>query len=265
MVFALDTLALGVPDVAAARTFYTSVFAPETTDSATVVTLDMHGTAKIALQAIETLADHAQLAPAASGFRGYVLSSIVSQPSEVETLVHAAVQGGATVLKPAKKGIFGGFSAVFRAPDGTVWKLSSQAKKDTDAAKNPPQPSETAIFLGVAEPKSTKGFYTALGLSVDRDYGNKFVDFTVAPKAWRVGLMPRKDLAKDAGVDAAGEGFHGAAPTHVAYSREEVDTLISTATSVGGRVVLPASETSTGGYRGYVSDPDGFVWQIAAG
>lgn len=176
MVFALDTLALGVPDVAAARSFYTSVFAPETTESAGSVTLDMHGTGNIALQAIETLADDAQVAPEASGFRGYVVSSIVSQPSEVEALMHAGAQGGATVLKPAKKGFFGGFSGVFRAPDGTVWKLSAQAKKDTGPAKNPPQPSETPIFLGVAEPKSSKEFYTALGLTVDRDYGNKFVD-----------------------------------------------------------------------------------------
>lgn len=45
----------------------------------------------------------------------------------------------------------------------------------------PPKPTEIATFLGVATPKASKTFYVALGVTIDRDYGNKFVDFALTP------------------------------------------------------------------------------------
>ncbi|MGX1763196.1 glyoxalase, partial [Streptomyces lydicus] len=51
-----------------------------------------------------------------SGFRGFILSLVVSQPSTVDSLVGSAVQAGATVVKPAKKS-FWGYGAVVQAPD----------------------------------------------------------------------------------------------------------------------------------------------------
>jgi hypothetical protein len=38
-----------------------------------------------------------------SGFRGFTLSLIVSQPSNVDTLVRSALDAGATTLRPVKK------------------------------------------------------------------------------------------------------------------------------------------------------------------
>ena len=54
-----------------------------------------------------------------TGFRGFMLSLVVSQPSTVDSLIGTALDGGATALKPAKKG-FWGYGGV--APDGFAWE-----------------------------------------------------------------------------------------------------------------------------------------------
>jgi uncharacterized protein len=258
MQLSLDVITLGVPDVEAARAFYSSAFSPTTTADG----LDMHGTGELALRPLDALAADAGTDPAGRGFRGFVLSCIVAQPSEVEALVDAAVAGGATVLKPAKKGFFGGFSATYRAPDGVIWKLAAPSKKDTGPASDPPRPTETEVILGVAEPKASKAFYEALGMSADRDYGDKFVDFTISEGVCRLGLMPRRSLAKDAGVDADGHGFPAAVLTHGAGSRDAVESILEAAASAGGSVTVAATQGEEGGYAGYFTDPDGYPWKV---
>lgn len=112
----LDVITLGVPGVQAARSFYTSALSATTTDYGQSVNLDMHRTGQVALYGTEALAVNTGAEPATSGFRGYIVSYIVSQPSEVETLLDAAVRDGAKVLKPAKKKFLSGFSAICQAP-----------------------------------------------------------------------------------------------------------------------------------------------------
>lgn len=266
MMLSLDVFTLGVPEVQAAHVFYTSVFSPTAADHGQYVNLDMRGTGQVALYGTEALAADADAdaEPATSGFRGYIVSYVVSQPSEVETLLEAAARSGAKVLKPAKKSLFGAFSAVFQAPDGAVWKLAAPTKKDTGPAGEPPLPTETGVLLGVAEPKASKAFYAALGMTVDRDYGNKYIDFRPTPGTCRFGLMPRKALANDAGVDEDGAGFRAAVLNRRAESREEVDALLAAAVSAGGQIAVAAGETEWGGYSGHFTDPDGFVWKVAS-
>jgi predicted lactoylglutathione lyase len=263
-VLALDAITLGVPDVPAARDFYAAAFSPTITDHGQYVDVDLHGTGHIGLYGTESLASDAQAeATAPSGFRGYVLSTIVDQPSEVEALLDAAARGGAKVLQPAKKMLFAGFSAVYQAPDGAIWKLAAATRKNTGPAAQPPVPTETIAFLGVADLKASKSFYETLGMTVDRDYGTKFVDFQVRPGTCRLGLMPRKALAKDAGIDQEGSGSRAVVFNRRAGSREEVDAILSAATSAGGTDAVPAGETEWGGYSGHFTDPDGFRWKVA--
>ncbi|NED55054.1 glyoxalase, partial [Micromonospora aurantiaca] len=47
----------------------------------------------------------------ADGFRGFALSLVASQPGNVDALVRAALDAGATTLKPAAKS-FWGYGAV---------------------------------------------------------------------------------------------------------------------------------------------------------
>ncbi|MFI0353309.1 VOC family protein [Actinomadura sp. 9N407] len=262
MALSLDIITLGVPQVEAARTFYASAFSSAATGDDHTAGLDLNGTGRLAVDQIEALATHAGTKPATSGFRGYVLSCIVDRPAEVKALLDTAAANGATVVKPAKKALFGEFAAVYQAPDGAVWKLAAATKKDTEPVPDPPQPTETAVFLGVAKPKASKAFYETLGMSVDRDYGDKFIDFTIADGVCRLGLLPRKGLAKDAGVDEHGDGFSALVLTHTAPSRDDVDTLLAAAASAGGRVTTPATQTDEGHYAGHFTDPDGYHWRI---
>ncbi|MGI5271772.1 VOC family protein [Nonomuraea sp. CA-218870] len=257
MALTLDVVTLGAPDVPAARRFYSTALSPAVADDDDSVNLDLHGTGRLTLSAAEGLAAE----PVAAGFRGYVLTCVVNQPTEVRTLMDAAVRGGAEVLKPAKKALFGSFSGAFRAPDGAIWKLAAATGKDTGPAAESPVPTETTLILGVAAPKASKAFYEALGMSVDRDYGSKYVDFHPAKAAARLCLMERGVLARDAGTTRDGGGFPSMILTHTAGSREEVDALLASAAAAGGRITVAAAQT-TQGYSGSFTDPDGFWWRV---
>src|SRR6478672_9263220 len=76
---AIESVILEVSDAAAAEAFYTAAFGLGD---------------KVRVRTSE--------APA-TGFRGFILSLVVSQPSTVDSLIGTAVDAGATTLKPAKK------------------------------------------------------------------------------------------------------------------------------------------------------------------
>lgn len=261
----LDVITLGVPEVDAARDFYTAALSPTSTEGGDAAPLDLHGTGRLALRPIEALAAEADTDPGCAGFRGYVLSLIVERPSEVTALLDIAAASGATVIRPARRRLFGEFAAVHEAPDGTVWKLAAASKRDDGPVRSHPKPTETAIYLGVAKPAASKAFYEALGMSADRSYGDKFVDFTVTDGACRLGVLPRKALTKDTGVDGWGDGFSAAVLAHAAASRDEVDALLAAAESAGGRITVAPTRTDDGGYTGRFTDPDGYHWRITAG
>ena len=68
-----------------------------------------------------------------TGFRGFTLSLTVSQPSTVNGLIDAALDAGASAVKPATKSLWG-YGGVVQAPDGTLWKIATSAKKDKGPA-----------------------------------------------------------------------------------------------------------------------------------
>jgi predicted lactoylglutathione lyase len=50
-------------------------------------------------------------------------------PSTVSSLFDSAIVAGATMLKPVEKSLWG-YGGVVRAPDGSIWKVATSAKKD---------------------------------------------------------------------------------------------------------------------------------------
>jgi uncharacterized glyoxalase superfamily protein PhnB len=76
-------------------------------------------------------------------------------------------------------------------------------------------------------------------------------------------LYPRDELAKDANVAADGSGFRATSLAYNARNRAEVDSVLKEAQAAGAKIVKPAQEAFWGGYSGYFSDPDGFLWEIA--
>ena len=175
---AIESVILETPDVAAAETFY----AP----------FGLGG--KLRLRASD--------APT-TGFRGYELSLVVSQPGTVDNFVKVALDGGATVLKPAKKGLWG-YGGTVQAPDGAIWKIATSGKKDTGPATM--EFDSFVLLLGVADVKAAKQFYIDRGLSVGKGFGSKYVEFDTPTSSVRLALYSRKFAAKDAGVPIDGSG-----------------------------------------------------------
>ncbi|MFE2288870.1 glyoxalase [Streptomyces sp. NPDC059443] len=164
-----------------------------------------------------------------TGFRGFTLALTVSGPATVDGFVGAAVEAGATVLKPATKS-FWGYGGVVQAPDGTTWKISTSEKKDTGPATG--EIDEVILLIGVEDVKATKQFYVDRGHTVAKSFGGKYAEFAPGQSSpVKLALYKRRALAKDLGVPADGTGSH--------------------------RIVL-GSTTDT------FTDPDGFAWEAAA-
>lgn len=140
-----------------------------------------------------------------SGFRGHILSLVVAQPSTVDSLIGTALESGATIVKPAKKS-FWGYGGTIQAPDGTVWKIATSAKKDTGPATR--EVDDVVVLFGAGNVKATKQFYIDRGLTVAKSFGSKYVEFDAPASAIKLALYGRKAAAKDAGVDPEGTGSH---------------------------------------------------------
>ncbi|RDI66835.1 hypothetical protein DFR76_104588 [Nocardia pseudobrasiliensis] len=163
-----------------------------------------------------------------SGFRGFLLSLVVSQPSTVDSLVGTAIEAGFTVLAPAKKSLWG-YGAVLQAPDGTVWKVDTSKKKDVGPFTR--EIDNLVLLLGVADVKASKQFYVDRGLTVAKSFGGKYAEFENQGSSVSLAMYPRKAAAKDAGMSPEGSGSH--------------------------RIVMDS------GIGAFV-DPDGFVWEATA-
>ncbi|MFF3666841.1 glyoxalase [Microtetraspora malaysiensis] len=163
-----------------------------------------------------------------TGFRGFTLSLTVSQPANVNSLIGAALDAGASPVKPVTKS-FWGYGGVVQAPDGTIWKVATSAKKDTGPATR--QIDEIVLLLGAADVAASRRFYVDRGLAVAKSFGRKYVEFATGSSPVKLALYGRRALAKDAGVSPDGTGSH--------------------------RLVI-------GSDIGSFADPDGFAWETAS-
>jgi predicted lactoylglutathione lyase len=162
-----------------------------------------------------------------TGFRGFTLSLVVPGPGTVDALVGAALEAGAAPLKPVAKS-FWGYGGVVRAPDGTIWKVATSARKDPGPVTR--AIDSVALLLGVADVRASKRFYVERGLAVDKSFGGKYVQFAGSSPGITLALYGRRALAKDAGVPEEGSGSH--------------------------RLVVR-------GDAGAFTDPDGFAWEVS--
>ena len=76
------------------------------------------------------------------------------------------------------------------------------------------------------------------------------------------GLYGRDDLAADAGVDPKGSGFQGITLNYLVSTSKQVDELLAQAKRAGGKIVKEAHKPQWGGYLGYFSDLDGYLWKV---
>lgn len=199
----IESVTLEVPDPTAATAFYTAAFGLGT-----------------------RLRVRASDAPT-TGFRGFTLSLVVSQPSTVSSLIDSAVEAGATTLKPVEKSLWG-YGGVVQAPDGAIWKVATSAKKDTGPATR--EVDKIVLLMAATDVAASKRFYVDHGLAVGKSFG-KYVEFAMPSSPVKLGLYGRRALAKDAGVSPDGTGSH---------------------------------RLAIGSDAGPFTDPDGFAWEAAS-
>jgi catechol 2,3-dioxygenase-like lactoylglutathione lyase family enzyme len=121
----------------------------------------------------------------------------------------------------------------------------------------------STIMLGVKDLARAKKFYAeGLGCGIDKDYRN-FISFSLGEGSSSLALYEWEAAAQDAGVSAEGSGFRGASFHFITDSRDAVDEVMRNAVAAGGSVVKEAAATQWGGYFGYFSDPDGYLWKVA--
>ena len=117
------------------------------------------------------------------------------------------------------------------------------------------------ITLGVTSLERSRQFYERIGWRRSVAQSEGIVFFQAGGMA--VALYPREELAKDANVAPQGTGFQGITLAYNARNRAEVDSVLAAAVAAGAKLLKPAQEAFWGGYSGYFSDPDGFLWEVA--
>ena len=128
------------------------------------------------------------------------------------------------------------------------------------------EPRISIITLGVADLERSLRFYRdGLGLPTtwSPDKGVIFFHTTGVCLA----LYPVHELAKDAMIDPLAHrgAWAGIALAHNVRVKEDVDRILAMAQAAGGKIQKPAQDAFWGGYSGYFTDLDGYLWEVAWG
>lgn len=116
------------------------------------------------------------------------------------------------------------------------------------------------VTLGVRDLARSRAFYHALGWRESAGSQEAVAFFQVGTIAFA--LFGRDDLAADAGLPAAGQGFTGFTLAHNVATEADVDPTLQAAVAAGGTLIAAGNRAPWGGFRGYFADPDGFLWEV---
>lgn len=126
------------------------------------------------------------------------------------------------------------------------------------------EPRISIITLGVRDLEvSYKFYHEGLGFPTTRKPDEGIIFFQTSGAC--LALYPVEKLAEDVAPDFSSERstFAGITLAHNTKKKEEVDSILRRAEEAGGKIEKPAQDAFWGGYSGYFSDPDGYLWEIA--
>ncbi|HYH14272.1 MAG TPA: VOC family protein [Flavisolibacter sp.] len=120
----------------------------------------------------------------------------------------------------------------------------------------------TLITLGVADVQTAANFYeNKFGWTKAKTSNADIVFFQL--NGIQLALYAKEKLAEDANSSAVGSGFKAFTLSFNTRTINEVDELMTILKQRGVTIVKAAEKAVWGGYSGYVSDPDGNLWEIA--
>jgi len=118
----------------------------------------------------------------------------------------------------------------------------------------------SVITLGISDLARSKTFYRE-GFGWKPVFENDEIAF-YQMNGLVLGTWLQNKLAADMNVSESGRpGTFALA--HNVSSQAEVTAVLARLADVGGRILRKADAPPHGGFRGYVTDPDGHAWEIA--
>jgi len=122
------------------------------------------------------------------------------------------------------------------------------------------------VCLGVRDMARSVRFYRdGLGFQTEEKEDSPAVIF-FNNNGTKLELYPLELLAKDiseADPPKIAEGFSGVTLAYNAKSEEEVREVMALAKAAGAVIAKEPQKVFWGGYSGYFSDPDGYLWEVA--
>jgi uncharacterized protein len=120
----ISVITLGVSDVPRARAFYEALGWPLSGEREDRVAFFRNSGSRLALYALEGIAEEAGQTPAPPGSIRATLAINVESRGLVDEALEIAVRAGGTLLKPAQERFWGGYSGYFADPDGHAWEVA---------------------------------------------------------------------------------------------------------------------------------------------
>jgi len=120
----------------------------------------------------------------------------------------------------------------------------------------------TLITIGVKDLDTMKKFYEEIFEWEPLENSNEQIVFFQL-NGIQLALFGRDDLAEDAHISPEGNGFKGFALAYNVRSEQAVRSLFDHFKSRNVTILKSPQETSWGGFSGYISDPEGTLWEIA--
>ncbi len=127
------------------------------------------------------------------------------------------------------------------------------------------KPKISIITLGVSDLAASVLFYReGLGFPAPNYNDGDDICFLELEGTW-LSLYRRAKFPDEANVKfaSADAGTPTITLAHNLSSPEEVDAAMSEAVAAGATLVKQPEEVFWGGYSGYFSDPDGYLWELA--
>ena len=128
------------------------------------------------------------------------------------------------------------------------------------------EPRISIITLGVTDSERSLRFYRdGLGFPTTWSADKGVIFFRTGGVC--LALYPYDALAKDVSGEflVPRSKFTGITIAHNVRDKDEVDRALERAATAGGKIEKPGKDAEWGGYHGYFSDPDGYLWEVAWG